>query len=794
MSTNRSATMLLELAGPELLPSLIARRRELVRRVVAAPATVYPNLADAVVRSGDEDVQLALAENPSFAIKFPEQAARLAGTGHPLIGTALIRHAIEPVSTAVMAAADATDPRWRGPGGLLHEIGSWYAWLGPIAGKGPFPEVDRAVFDRHCPLDAQLAALVGMWRRSGRDEAAGRLGDERLDPLVAEWLREAVSATDGLAVLTRAVEWLADADASVPLLRAVDRRAYTFRPEHPIDWPAALAAHDEQPFGDAVRALAVRPDCPDSFLLDLLAAGTRVLSWRPRGGRLPFYRAAAMTIAKRRDFSTAVSDLADALGAALDDGRVTAAQVVDQLTPVSVLAHAAVRAPDRLAPEVAARIDKTIGGDPGGWRALWQRIDDPAATLPQLLTAAAAHAASTAPGWPDWRRPEPIPAPDRKPGLRGPRRTMRDLIECLPTAVRLRILPALDGRGVFDVLTRCTPDQEFVTGVIDSGEPEHAALLAANHQLPAESVEPLLALDLPAVNARLYQKAPRWSMQRRIAAGLHHDEPGPGRSDFLPMHDTLRMHLFSLTERKDLVQLVETGVSEIAAHVLRHTRVPTGLLQLRLLLAVARRETPAAARALLDLDLTARQYKAAPWLATVRKQAAAALAREPETEAVRALQERVTEWSTPVRWIERLRRVDPDAGDLRILDAEQFTTDWAMFRAEHARQRFHPNLVRYLSDLPGFPVELAPPAEPDPADPVSTLAELVIETRPASTALSFAADAWRQFPDNPLPALCAETLGDNTEAWLLALDLVDDFPGTVAELLATARSAAQPSA
>ncbi|MEO3817115.1 hypothetical protein [Plantactinospora sp. B24E8] len=819
--------VLLECCGPQLLPDVLTRRRQVVEEVLRQGPVLGPALVRAVLDSGDEALRLALAGNRGFPAAHPEAAAELAATATPPVAVALLRHADEALRAELLAGADPADPWWRRPGGFVPTLvdRARYEWelVTDLAGRTPFEEIDHVFLSQDRPRTVwrELEVLAQVWRRAGRDAVVGHTG---LDPLVAETLTEALDAEDGLPALERATAELRTAAGTVRLLRAVGRSTADLDPDQPVDWPAVLAAHAEQPYRTlAAKALAGRADCPEELRVDFVHRfGVHVLDWFPGPVGLPVMRACAQELANGSAVVTGTRLLGEKVAAALEQGTVTAAQVVEELAPVGCLPGVAVvAAPVRTA--VGDLVGATVGTDQGAWRALWKHLSGWPGNLPELLAAAVAAAGTVT----RWAHARPAPAPGGKPPSWTPvRRAMRDLLLCCPPEVVLAVLPVLDGRAAYDLLHRGAVGPDLVAALVEADNLTCLRLLAGNRELPAESIHPLFAFDDTEINAGLYQSPHATpALRRRILAGLRHDEDWPGGPDRerLPIGDQLRAHLREPVERRFMLPWIESGLTELAVELMLRTRVPTALLQLRLLLAVARREGVPAARALLEVDLTRRAYQGHPWLVAVRKAAVRALADPDEATAVRAVQALVDRESTPDKWLDRLRRADPRQGDLYILDAEQHVTDWTLLLAEHRREPFPYEVLGHLGRLPGCPAELlaelaaGPPSADDPGGPVAVprtpdgtvdwtgwpewatravtagtvpLAELAANATPVGALLRAGGDArWWPATDDPVTMMCREVLGENLDAWLLALDLVDNFPGTLPELVTTSRAA-----
>ncbi|MFU8853349.1 hypothetical protein ACNAW0_20520 [Micromonospora sp. SL1-18] len=279
--------------------------------------------------------------------------------------------------------------------------------------------------------------------------------------------------------------------------------------------------------------------------------------------------------------------------------------------------------------------------------------------------------------------------------------------------------------------------------------------------------------------------------------------------------------------------MLESGQADVAVELLKAIRIPSGLLQLRMLLAVARRDGVTAAREVLAADLSDRRYKASAWDPAAHQAAQAALATTDgdgdgdaqsvldfhwAAAAVRRLADVVAEWSGPERWISRLREVPllGGGGFEAKLDAERHTVDWSLLLEEHQRSAFPQEVVKYLEKLPGYPLrQRSGGSWADNGDDhwrdlgaalaagETTLDNIVATAQPAREVLWVAAlgypdraaeqPGWWQRPDNPLPWLCADLLGAELDAWQVAVTLLDDFPGTLPELLGTAAAVSAPT-
>ncbi|GAA3734122.1 hypothetical protein GCM10022225_15580 [Plantactinospora mayteni] len=825
---------LLGAADPVLVGRLMARS---AGARTALDADLLPTaLVDAVMASDDMVLRRALAGNRIFLRDHRERAVELARTGgDPLTGTALLlnEETDDEIRTAVWQAADPTDPGWRAPGGLVALLVNrdWRRQqpLWHCVGRSPFPEIDAA-FLRHVlgGWRLQLAALENLWRHHGRAEVRTVFAQAaQRHPLVAELvdaaLAEPETGTDDHLALRRQVEPLREPQWSVRMLRLVEERhGQELADDQRIDWPAVLAEHRRQPFSYSVLAQLVRrEECPDEFLVGILdrklavPAGRDLLAPLAKHERGVSLAVLAAFVQAPREGGDADARFASVVRASLEQGTVTVDDVLTILTPMSTLCGILHKGDGMLNEAVGARVEGTLGSDPGAWRALWKLLPRWKEPLAPLLAAAVENAGRTA----EWVSPKtaPYPSPEQfmaAPKMTVPRTALYALLNACPARIRLDVLPVLDELAQFDLLSRLRFAPEVFDGVLNRGDRPLLRLLAANRHLTDEQRARLLALGDPDVHAQLYFRVsdPR---KREIAIGVRRfgtvgdGDPMFADPDPVRLGNVLRFFYFdSKRQWATLSPALESGQVDVAIALLKAIRIPSGLLQLRMLLAVARRDGVPAARELLAADLSDRKYKGAAWEKDAHQAAQTALATtaaDGDAVAVGRLADIVVEWSGPERWIARLREVSSQAaaGIEAKLDAERHTVDWALLVREHERSTFPPDVLTYLEKLPGCPplpqrtdggwLERWRDHSAALAAGETTLDNILAAAQPARDVLWIGErNGWWQRPDNPLPRLCADLLRTDLDAWQLVVTLLDDFPDTLPELLRTAAAVVTP--
>ncbi|GAA3772423.1 hypothetical protein GCM10022225_69760 [Plantactinospora mayteni] len=809
---------LLGSAPPAVLASLLSRStraREAIESTLELPAA----FAQAVLASGAGEALAALVRNSAFVRQHRDSALRVAASGDARLCVELLRHTDdEEIRRTVLDNADPADPGWQVPDSPVRfaESLSWRR-VDALAGHTPDPEIDREYLRRIHHWQAQVPVVTNLWRWHGRVEAAAALGAGILSPIVAELVGAALAeptdeqggaeqSGDGprggerngdddtypTTAWDRQVAAIRDPQWSVRLLRELDDWADERRlpAEHRIDWPAVLAEHVDTPFGEnATRSLLGRSDCPDEFLVGV--GGRPLLPYLAERRRGVGPAVLAAFIRGPRGSGQTDPDLARVVRTGLDQGTVTVDEILEIVTPMATLCAVIDDDPDQgpgsvaLRDAVGARIAAVLGTDPGAWRALWKLLPRWRRTLDRLLDASVRQADRTA----EWADAEPAPVPSAQLGADPPRMSaaramLRALVAACPVEVRVDVLPVLDDRAVFDLLAAGSVEPELVSALLDRRDLRCLRLLACARDLPVAQRERLLALGDPEVHAALFFQLDEADLGRRrqiVVGSRRFDRDDSSR---VPLGAPLRDLCFGRgpfagkgRSWRRLAPLVDSGDEDVAIELLRSVRIPTELLQLRLLLAVAERDGVAAARRVLAADLGERGTRAAPWLVGARAAAESALSPTEQdggdAAALGRLSAAVADRSGPDAWIRRLRALATvSAAEELNLTVERHTVDDELLRREQAREPFPVYVVRYLRELPDCRL---------PLDSVLTA------THPAADVLRAGAGAgWWRESDNPLPQMCQDTLGDNADAWQLAVELVEDFAGTVPELLSTA--------
>lgn len=685
-----------------------------------------------------------------------------------------------------------------------------------------------------------MEVLENLWRHHGRAEAREALAEAREPhPIVAELveavLAEPEAGTDDHLALRRQVESLLAPQWSVRMLRLAEEEREQLPDEQRFDWPAVLSAHATRPFSHRLlKDLAGREDCPEEFLIGILdrsqtrPAGRELLTplaERARAVSLPVLE--AIVRAPRED-GEADRHFATMVRASLEQDTVTVDEVLQVLAPISTLCGLLETGDGPLNEAVGARVSTVLGTDPSAWRALWKLLPRWRQPLDDLLAAAAKEAGRTA----ECVAPKSAPYPSieqfmHAPKMTVPRTALGALLNAVPVRIRLEVLPVLDELAQFDLLSRLKVEPELFDAVFGRGDQRLLRLLAANRELTDDQRARLLAVGDPDIHAQLYFRLrtsddqEKRAIQREIAIGVRRfGTAGDADTVFADPHlvrlgEALRTFFFDSKRQWDTVSpVLESGQADIAIELLKAIRIPSGLLQLRMLLAVARRDGVTAAREVLAADLAERRYKAPAWDRAAHQAAQRALAPAKtdgvdDSAAVRRLVDVVAGWSGPERWISRLREVTPvyGAGFETKLDGERHTVDWSLLLREHEHAAFPKNVVMYLQKLPGCPLSLrwsngggmpSPWASRYQLDEAlaagETTLDIVLATgQPAAAVLGAGCElGWWQRAGNPLPRLCADLLGTDPDAWQLAVTLLGDFPGTVPELMRTAAAVVSP--
>ncbi|MFC9879670.1 hypothetical protein ACFVJW_08685 [Streptomyces libani] len=646
----------------------------------------------------------------------------------------------------------------------------------------------------------QLRAVLGLFSHPDRLRAllAPATGPAPLHPAVAEIAHRALEAdgdtggggggggdTDGGTGGDRLRAAVAIAEGSEGLVAGL--RAGEAEPawRRTVDWDAIVTAHQTAPLPEpAVRVLAAHPDCPEHLLADLYRTHPTVVA--EAAPPCP----ALLRVAVHTPGHPELLRIAAGLGPSSDQPDLSAV-VLDTVAP----ARTAARALLELGPTAPLRIllHRQLGADPQRWATLRTSLSRYKGTLARLLAGIA-----------DGTVPEPGPTVT-PPALTKPYRfllyaaepdDLRGLLPHLPD----ELLHALLGKGAL-------PAHALDTALAASG-PRVRAALGRNITLGIRDLRRLTECDEPTVNAAVYrnQKA-TLSLRRAIASGV---PCTPGRVELVPFDAALRTELLATEDRFRRSPLITSGDPELVLHSwgwwasdeARHFSV----------VRVWERGGPDTVRRLLDLVPDADP-------SSVLAKAAAALEHPDGLDRFREGLEPYEDpealpqvFATP-RGRNATRRL------MREIVHEPYVYDFPCLIAAHHEHTFEPEpieeLLRHEDVDEAIRQALTTRASALDAEPVDHLRStaydaglhgwfvatvergllgperLVDTAQPAAAALPYLGHVGARARGHAVD-LVREHLAGHPEAWVIALNLVGTFAGSLAELITTAASVAGP--
>ncbi|MDH6126369.1 hypothetical protein [Kitasatospora sp. GP82] len=806
-----------QLAEPSMIGVLMGRSRggtvELLRHEYELPR----RLTDAVIASGDQELQVALASNHSGAAGMRKAHLRLARLGDPEVGRALYKaqwwaDSSDEIRAAVLAGADPADPAWRSPGGLVDEVldASGRNVRLPAL-RAPFPELVACALHQHgeiLPPSMVVAACRAVLVHGGRDSLSA-LADlvpdwnELGHPGLAALLRRAVADPDPAAVLhgepsaTDEIMYLARTHAGWRLPQGV-----------PVAWDEVCAEHRRRPFSpDAIMALNRFPGCPQ----DLAVAGFRAdpAGTMARGGG-PLPPSVLIEPDLALDPYLASYRLSQALRGGFAEGWLSAGWMLAEVRPAALALECLpeVTTADEGVRKAVGELVAPLGADPAAWIALYRlvgRFQGPAEALVAAACAEAERGAAAS-----WPRPLAAAFPSREP--ESARRIFQVLLEHAEQHVQEALVPYLDGRAIQHLLVFGHPSRRVrdrITAV--HGRPSQIGH-ASRWDLPAEAVEELLDLDDPEVNAKLYIYGAIAQQERmRILAGRGR------RGDSVPVAPGLLDDLLEVkaAHRRDWLTAGHlSGDPRVLRVTLSRCRLHTEGGRLRTLIRLWERHGPQEVESFLDEQrFPGRSNPKHPLPATTHKTVRQALA-APDGLAV--LRSRLAAEEAPERLVALLRKAAAGsvADRVRHLVAEGTVLPWPQLTQAHTAEPFSASLLAALGAVRDCPrilllaalraQVLQPRAEGMDwlsqalDDGRLTTADVLQHARPAPTVLAFltatdinyrpAVPRWRP-PHREAAELLREHLGADPEAWAAALHLLPGFTGSLPELLATTAAA-----
>ncbi|NUW40202.1 hypothetical protein [Nonomuraea rhodomycinica] len=781
----------------------------------------------------DDPVLLGrLAGNKSLIAAKPSLVDRLAATGHAEVAKAAMyvtNHWSNrpsfwsrewPLRARRTILAAPRGAGWTGPEGVLADLLQLDPLALPAAVVCPLPDAARTCLERAgdtLSRAEQLRALLTLHDHDGGRAALELVADAGgLRPEVEEVVREALA---DVGALREAVE---RAEGTGGLIEELyDDRQEQRREEHlalrdRVDWTAVAAAAANRPFDEKATALLIaRPDFPDelrtawyqerSVLVATHAARVdpKLFLLSPGGPRA----AKATAVLVRRG---------------LDEG-LTAARTLESARPAAAVLEAVRQPPEGAAPAwkdlaalLAVLVRERLGEDVEAWRSARALLSRFGGTVPELLDRAATTATKATGGWPGGAG---MPASERSSAVTGARAAFLTLLDAAPTATHAALLPHLDDRTVCDLFGHGRWRTEWIDLALTARQPRYVQVLANRASFTADAVEMLMRLDDPAVNARLFRRTGVTAPQReRLLSGRPLRE---GATEPLPLDPALIRELMGRTSGWRGRDPVDCADVELQRHILRHVRVRGIVPQLRMMLNLWERHGADAVAALLKNEPVAVAHTRKVIRREVRKTVTTLLAGKDRDAALAELRAQVAEGETAAWQIAALREQYFSGAEL-FREAHHW--HWAELLAEHARHPLAPVALAGLSNIPECPPEIRDESEaigdwstPEkvlllqaegrtPREIVSmvdltgdrgswllqavrreelTWEDVLEHARPAPRVLA----AWGDRMRTPLAPLVRAHLDRGPQAWVLALRMLPEFTGSVAELVRTAAAA-----
>ncbi|RCV50383.1 hypothetical protein [Marinitenerispora sediminis] len=844
---------LLGAAGPQDWARQVAGLDDVLRAVLGPPRhsawRLPAEFADAVLATEDTALVNGLvgaAALPPTALHQPseeERAAcralrqRLAASGHPGVARQVLHRdsswSLRERRT-LLAAARPADPGWTGIGGMV----SWLLQQGNTRVLRPavvcaLPGVARHALERAVgdllPAE-QLRALWSVYEHDGGLPALRALPADELRPEVAEALA-GVTASGDPAPLRAALAEAEGTAGAIAELRdtSLRLRAELLELRATLDWAAVAEAAREQPFDeDATRALVERKDCPEEVGVLLFAAhpavvaeyaarlGPELLAAPPAGAA----GAKTVRVMVRRGFGRGLS------GTDLLERGTPATAVLEAARQRPAAPERARVAWDGFTARLGELVEDRIGTDPERWRVLRARMRSFKGTVTELLDEVAGGGGRPPkPGWPDSGA---MPEPGRSASPGGVRAAFLTLLNAAP-ACQAALLPHLDDRTLYDLFAHGTWRDAWLDHASAAADRRYAVALARRGSLDAEAIERLMRLDEPEVNAQLFLRASATAPQReRLLSGRPFD---PARGTPLPLDPGLVEHLLRRSGGWRPRDPVDCADPRLLRHILRHIRVRGVVPQLRLLLNAWERHGPAEAKALIEEKLQPVTYSRNPFRRETKAAMKKLLAAEDPDSALVELRRKVAEGESAAWQIDAIRK---EAWDNAELYREAHPWHWDELWKEHQREPFSVMSLAGLVNIPEcpdtfrreaarteqardqwrddafsrlashLPLPEPPPGTvtlpsgsggtagadlPDP-DRARWSARLANDVPAENVLTQIADDSAADSARQELAVLLRATLDGNPEAWVLALRMLPEFSGSVAELLGTAAAAA----
>ncbi|MEV5576424.1 hypothetical protein AB0L06_40880 [Spirillospora sp. NPDC052269] len=705
-------------------------------------------LVDAVLEEGNITSVLHMANGSVYRDDL-ELQARLIAVGHPEITAAILYHRdcsgdwwpLRGCRDALAAARPHEG--WTSQNGavwlLEARMSRWRRALVvcPIDGLARSALIDMA---SDLTRAEQLRGLVTVHDHDGGLEQLGRFDQSMFRPEVAEVLR-AVLATGDVAALREAVAVAEGTEGLIeelyePMSQSEVRDMLELRVRP--DWEALRRAHAGRPFGDPVmEGLATHPDCPADL--------------RPSVPPAP---------------APAAKDEVDG-------------------------------------PDLPALVAKHLGDEVETWRAVRARLPRFKGDLADLLVEigeAAPHKRGAKPT--AWPGAGDLPAWDTVASVSGTRAKFLALLDAASAETQLKLVKHLDDRTVADLFGQGAWQDAWLDFAVKARQKRYRLALAQRPSLAPEAIEVLMSRDDPAVNARLF---------------LRSGATGPQRERLLS--GRLSKDLVERLMERDGGFRARDAVScsdvRLQRHILTLVRVRGIVPQQRLMLNLWERGGPDAVRSLLENEPEGRKFNHNVIRQEVRRLMRQLVAEPDADKALETLRATVTAGESAEAQVGllRTRGTHPTAS---AVFSESHLWRWDELMAEHRRRPLGTVALLGLAELPECPQDLRDEAdrwrwrwigETNDAVVGETPEEMLRDNTAGPwlhVAVRESRVTWEQAVALAHPAgealaamttpearaalapLVREHLDPSRDSWVLALRMLPDFTGSVAELLQTA--------
>ncbi|MFI9586583.1 hypothetical protein ACIHCQ_33215 [Streptomyces sp. NPDC052236] len=589
------------------------------------------------------------------------------------------------------------------------------------------------------------------------------------------------------------------------------------------DWDLLVAEHHREPFPDrALEILWSRPGCPEELAL---AAYSRVPGAVPKASVVPW------RLLLEEDWCREEHRLPGVLARGLAQGSFPVERVLAEVRPARQVINALPLEEDSVRSALAGLI-APLGGDFPFWRAVYTLLPRFGGSFAELLETVreevSQHQGKT------WPKPLSQEFPARHPQMA--RSAFLHLFQSATGDVQRALLPHLEERLVQQLLVFREPSPETLGHVIEARGTAALAGWASRWDLPAKEIGYLLGFDDPGINTKLFCHTNLTDEQRRqVLAGRRCQ----GGGERLPVTDELVEALRVSGRRPWLLAIRESGDPRLARVLLGKIKLHTPAGQLLLVTRLWERAGPEEVRALLaETTFPERRGTKHPLPPATHKIVERCL---QATDGLADLRARLAESRTPVSQVAFLRGLSGGPTPEKVIDAltrlsEEISPElpWDELSADHARDPLPDVLLLELAKRDDFPPALSAgvplarlrydhwahrPRRSDPRpgaldllrlyplSPSSRVSQdwlsgavrsgllsppdVLREARPAQSAMacldSLPATSQEQGGSpGEVEELAVKYLGENLEAWAVAVRLLPEFTGTIPELLETA--------